>query len=116
MKKMRFELATTCTTFVQFFVMALFVFAMPFDAVSKTSPGEEAFLTHCAACHDKGGNIVTPGKTLFKKDLAKRGISKPADIVKTMRNPGPMMNKFDEKTIPDKTAKAIAEYILKTFK
>jgi cytochrome c6 len=33
-----------------------------------------------------------------------------------MRNPGPGMNKFDEKTIPDKEAKMIADYILKTFK
>jgi cytochrome c6 len=33
-----------------------------------------------------------------------------------MRNPGPGMTTFDEKTIPDKQAKEIAEYILKSFK
>jgi cytochrome c6 len=33
-----------------------------------------------------------------------------------MRNPGPGMNRFDAKTISDKDAKEIAEYILKTFK
>jgi len=33
-----------------------------------------------------------------------------------MRNPGPGMTKFDEKTIPEETAKAIAEYILETFR
>jgi cytochrome c6 len=33
-----------------------------------------------------------------------------------MRNPGPGMTKFDEKTLPQKDAKAIAEYIHKTFK
>jgi cytochrome c6 len=33
-----------------------------------------------------------------------------------MRNPGQGMTTFDEKTIPDKEAKEIADYILKTFK
>jgi cytochrome c6 len=33
-----------------------------------------------------------------------------------MRNPGPGMTKFDKKEISDKEAKAIAEYVLKTFK
>ena len=33
-----------------------------------------------------------------------------------MRNPGEGMTKFDAKTISDKDAKAIAEYVLKTFK
>jgi cytochrome c6 len=33
-----------------------------------------------------------------------------------MRNPGPGMTKFDKKTISDKEARAIADYILKTFK
>jgi cytochrome c6 len=32
-----------------------------------------------------------------------------------MRKPGPGMTPFDEKTIPDRTARAIAEYILETF-
>jgi len=38
------------------------------------------------------------------------------DIVKTMRNPGPGMNKFDQTTIPDEDATAIAEYVLLTYK
>ena len=32
-----------------------------------------------------------------------------------MRNPGPGMTKFDEKTIPEKDAHKIADYILKTY-
>jgi hypothetical protein len=32
-----------------------------------------------------------------------------------MRNPGQGMTQFDEKTIPDKDAKEIGGYILKTF-
>jgi cytochrome c6 len=36
--------------------------------------------------------------------------------VAKMRNPGPAMTMFDEKTLSDKEANAIAQYILKTFK
>ncbi|HMK49253.1 MAG TPA: c-type cytochrome [Thermodesulfovibrionales bacterium] len=78
--------------------------------------GEELFKEHCAVCHPDGGNIINPKNTLHKKDLLANKIQKPADIVKKMRNPGPGMTKFDKKTIPDKDAKKIAEYILKTFK
>ncbi len=74
------------------------------------------FNEHCAVCHPNGGNIVNPKKTLKKADLAKNGIKDWKAIVKTMRNPGPGMTKFDDKTVPDKEAKAIAEYVLKTFK
>ena len=38
------------------------------------------------------------------------------DIVAKMRNPGPGMTKFEKKDVSDKEARAIAEYILKTFK
>ncbi len=78
--------------------------------------GEALFKENCSPCHADGGNIINPQKTLHKKDLDANRIKKPADIVKKMRNPGPGMTKFDEKTISDKDAKKIAEYILKTFK
>jgi hypothetical protein len=32
-----------------------------------------------------------------------------------MRTPGPGLNRFDVKTIPDDDAKAIADYVLNTF-
>ncbi len=38
------------------------------------------------------------------------------DIIGKMRNPGPGMTQFDAKTISDEEARAIADYILKTFK
>jgi cytochrome c6 len=38
------------------------------------------------------------------------------DIIGKIRNPGPGMTRFDEKTISQKEAKALAEYILATFK
>ena len=78
--------------------------------------GEELFKQHCAACHLDGKNIVNPKKTLNKKDLEANKVKSAEDIVKLMRNPGPGMVKFDDKTISEKDAKAIAEYILKTFK
>lgn len=78
--------------------------------------GGREFQEHCAACHPKGGNIVNPKKTLSKKVLAANGVKTDKDIIAKMRNPGPGMTKFDAKTIGDKEAKAIADYILKTFK
>jgi cytochrome c6 len=78
--------------------------------------GKKEFMEHCNVCHPNGGNIVNPKKTLGKADLEKSGIKRPEDIVKTVRNPGPGMTKFDAKTLSDKEAMAVAEYIMKTFK
>ena len=78
--------------------------------------GKKEFMEHCNACHADGGNMINPKKTLKKADLEKNGIKKPADIVKLVRNPGPGMTKFDTKTLSDKEAKAVADYIMKTFK
>ena len=79
------------------------------------TPGEEAFLSNCAVCHANGENLITPSKSLHKKSLAANGIRTVDDIVKKMREPGPGMTKFDAEMIPDKTARQIAEYILKKF-
>ena len=84
------------------------------SAIAAT--GEALFKQHCAACHPDGGNIVNPKKTLHKKDLEQQGIKNREDVVKYMRKPGPGMPAFDAKTISDKDANAIAEYVLKTFK
>ena len=85
-------------------------------ATALAATGEELFKTHCAACHPDGGNIINPKRTLQKTSLAEHGIKSWQGIVKNMRNPGTGMTKFDKNTIPDKDAKAIAEYIFKTFK
>ena len=84
-------------------------------AMKKIS-GEAEFKEHCAVCHPDGGNVVTSEKTLQKKDLDANGVRKPADIINKMRNPGPGMTKFDKTMVSDKEARAIADYILKTFK
>lgn len=96
-------------------VGSIFVmFAGGVDAGQMT--GEALFKQHCAVCHVDGGNLIVPQKTLHKKDREKNNIKTAEAIVKTMRNPGPGMTQFNEKTIPEKDAKAIAEYILTTFK
>lgn len=90
------------------------MFAAGVDAAQPT--GEALFKQHCAVCHVDGGNLITPQKTLHKKDREKNNIKTAQDIIKNMRKPGPGMTQFSEKTIPEKDAKAIAEYIIKTFK
>jgi len=108
---MRKRLTCIATSVAVLFI--LHGYAVP---ASKATPGEEAFQKNCVICHKDGGNIINPAKTLHKKDLEASGITKPSEIIATMRNPGPGMTKFDAKTIPDKTARAIADYVLKTFK
>jgi cytochrome c6 len=78
--------------------------------------GEAEFKKHCTSCHADGGNIIKPDKTLSRKDLEKNGIKTAKDIVRLMRKPGVGMTTFDSKTVSDKEAKAIAGYIIKTFK
>jgi cytochrome c6 len=77
--------------------------------------GEALFKQNCAICHVDGGNIVNPQKPLHKKEREANGVKTAGDIIKKMRNPGPGMTMFDKKTISDKDAHKIAEYILKTF-
>ncbi len=84
-------------------------------ADSKIS-GEAEFKEHCAICHPDGGNIINPKKTLHKKDREANNIKKEADIVMLMRKPGPGMTPFEDSTVSDKEARAIAAYIIKTFK
>lgn len=78
--------------------------------------GEKKFREHCVACHADGGNITKPDKTLSRKDREAHGIRTSRDIIKLIRKPGEGMTAFDNGAISDKEAKAIAEYIIKTFK
>ncbi len=82
----------------------------------QTKTGEALFKQNCAVCHPNGGNTDNAKKTLHGSDLSSNNISKPSDIVRIMRNPGPGMTKFDNATVSDTDATAIAEYILKAFK
>jgi cytochrome c6 len=85
-------------------------------AEKKESAGAKLFQQHCAACHPDGGNIIKPALTLRKKDMDARGVKTAEDIVGKMRNPGPGMTRFDAKTVSDKDAKEIAQYILQAYK
>lgn len=78
--------------------------------------GKNEFEKHCAVCHPNGGNTINKMKPLHKKELRANGVKNTKDIIAKIRNPGPGMTKFDEKTISNTEAKAIAEYIQKTFK
>jgi cytochrome c6 len=78
--------------------------------------GKKEFKEHCAECHADGGNIINKAKTLSMKDREANGIKSVKDIVALMRKPGTGMTVFDKKTISDKEAAAIANYIINTFK
>lgn len=94
---------------------ALLPLAVKTSAIDPRPDGEALFLKNCIACHADGGNEVNPQKTLFRKDLERNKISTPDAIVKLLRKPGPGMLTFDEKTLSDEEATAIAEYVLNTF-
>lgn len=106
-------------------LLGLLFFAVTLPAQeSREMTGESLFKKHCSACHPDGGNILSPQKTLSKKDREANGIMSGQDIVRKMRNPGAFpthpntwsgMKVFNEKSIPDEDALKIADYILKTF-
>ena len=83
---------------------------------SKESRGESLFMKHCSKCHPDGGNVVTVTKSLNPKDREANNVKTEKDIIRLMRTPGPGMVKFGKEVISEKDAKAIAEYVLKTFK
>ena len=98
-----------------FSVLGLFGATVFAEKPSSVSLGESEYKEHCAVCHPNGDNIINQKKSLHKRDLEMNKIMTETDIVKLIRNPGPGMTKFDNKTITDKEARAIAQYILKTF-
>ena len=89
------------------FVLATGMFVTTALAAEQT--GEAIFKAKCASCHPGGGNIIKPKDTL-------KGIKDPKKIVKQMRKGGGGMPVFDAKTVSDKDAKLLADYIVKTFK
>ncbi len=99
--------------FIAIIVVAGFCCTVP--RAFATHNGESLFAANCKVCHPNGGNIVNPSKTLQQKDRLAHGVKTEDDIVRIMRNPGPGMTRFDEKTLSDKQARQIAEYMIKTF-
>jgi cytochrome c6 len=102
-------------------VAMIALFSLATSALADTKKGgkidgKKEFEEHCAVCHPNGGNVINPAKTLGKKELVASGVKSAKDIIAKMRKPGPGMTAFDKKAVSDKEAKAIAEYILKSFK
>ena len=98
-------------------LIAVGAFALNAQADTEGKMDAKAeFQKHCAVCHPDGGNVINKAKPLTKEARKANGIKSWKDIVAKMRNPGPGMTKFDKTEIPEKEAKAIAEYIIKTFK
>ena len=85
------------------------------NTVQAAANGEDLFKQRCSACHANGGNIINPQKSLHKATREANKVNTVEAIIGKMRNPGPAMSKFDANILPDSDAKAIAEYILKTF-
>jgi cytochrome c6 len=101
---------------ISFFVVIAFLSAQTaYAAEAPEGRGKELFEKYCAICHQSGGNMIKPKRTLHGTDLAANGITTAQDIVRYIRNPGSSMTKFDAQTIPDKEATEIAEFILKSF-
>ena len=106
------------TTYLLAAVCGLFAFSATVsgaEAVIRRN-GEAEFKSRCSACHPDGGNIIRPKKTLSKTDREKNGVKTANDIIKKMRKPGEGMTTFDAKTLPEKEAQRIAEYVIATFK
>lgn len=80
-------------------------------SVASAAPaaGEAIFKAKCASCHPDGGNIINPKETL-------KGIKDAKKITAKIRKGGGGMTAFDAKTVSDADAKAVADYIIKTFK
>jgi cytochrome c6 len=85
-------------------------------AQEPAGDGEALFKQYCSPCHPNGGNVSDPKRTLYVSVLRKKQITTPEDIVRIMRNPLSRMIRFDPATLSDREARAIAEYVLKTFK
>ena len=88
----------------------------PPDIPESVPDGEALFRQYCASCHPNGGNVSDPKRTLHGSALKSNHITTPEDIVRIMRNPLSRMIRFDTSTLSDRDARAIAEYILITFK
>lgn len=83
---------------------------------TRLNTGEALFKQYCAPCHPDGGNVTDKQRTLRGSALKKHNITSPEAIVNIMRHPISRMIRFDETTIPDKDALAIAEYVLNRFR
>jgi cytochrome c6 len=90
--------------------------AASLDKPGMSPSGKAMFKQYCSSCHPDGGNVSDPSLPLYGSALKRNHITKPEDIVRIMRNPLSRMIRFDVSTLSDKDARAIAEYVLATFR
>ncbi|OGT96812.1 MAG: cytochrome C [Geobacteraceae bacterium GWB2_52_12] len=102
------------TVLLALLMLTLCVATVEADVKGKVS-GAKEFEKHCATCHPDGANIINKNKPLDRESLKRNGITDWQGIVAVMRQPGPGMTRHDKQIIPDREARAIAEYVLKTF-
>ena len=88
----------------------------PAVRLERSPAGEALFRQFCFNCHPDGGNVSDPKKSLQGSALRENNITNPENIVKIMRNPQSRMIRFDVGTISDRDARAIAEYVLDSFR
>ena len=86
------------------------------QGLSSDARASNLFKLHCQPCHPNGKNVINPGKTLYREDLKKNGITTEEDIVRIIRVQPRGMTSFDVKTLSDEDALMIARYIFETFK
>lgn len=79
------------------------------SALAEQKTGEAIFKEKCASCHPNGGNIMNPKEQI-------KGMKNPKKITGKVRKGGGGMPAFDQKAISDADNKAIADYVIKTFK
>jgi len=79
------------------------------SVLAEQKSGEALFKEKCASCHPDGGNIMNAKEQI-------KGMKDPKKITKKIRKGGGGMPAYDQKSISDADAKAVADYIIKTFK
>jgi len=77
--------------------------------------GKELFARHCSGCHYEGGNSVNRSKPLHRLFRHANGLRTVDDLVNKIRRGGQGMPAYRPDRISDPEARAIAEYIIKTF-
>jgi cytochrome c6 len=93
-----------------------FSFTLPMFAIGailsiSNVSANDVFDKYCSSCHNNGGNIMNPKKTLSKQDLADNGvnsISSISSLVSSGKTPMPAFGK----QLSDKEIASVAKYVL----
>jgi cytochrome c6 len=71
----------------------------------------EVFNKYCSSCHNNGGNIMNPKKTLSKEDLAANSVNNIGSITALVTSGKSPMPGFG-KQLSDKEIAGVAKYVL----